>query len=600
MTAHRYRGFQRAIGVGLLLVAAAFASPRKGRLAIATPRGAATRADLILIDGKILTVDTNDSVAEALAISGDKIVAVGSNMQIRSRATKSTRVIDLRGRTATPGLIDSHGHFADGGVNELYALDLSDAPTIDEIVRRVRERVAGRKPGEWIVGNGWDEGKLADRRYAYASDLDKAAPDNPVWLVHTTGHYGVANTAAMKRAHITRDTQNPAAGTIDRDAQGAPTGVLKESAMNRITALIPPISPEQEHDGILHIIDALHREGMTAVKDASIAPHTWDAYRKVFDEGKLTVRVFTLWYAGTTMDSARDTLRRLTALPRPPQSLGNGKLFAGGAKMYMDGSGGGRTAWVYNDWNKNSTGTDTGNQGYPAIAPEIYRQQVRLFHQAGVHVGTHAVGDRAIDMVVDTYATVLAEKPSRGLRHSVIHANIPTEHAIDTIASLEKEYDAGYPELSAPFLWWLGDVYAGNFGPERSARLIPLKTYQSRGIVWTGSSDYFVTPFAARYGIWASVVRETLKGVYGAHPFGTAESVDVHAALRSYTVWAAHQLFLDDKVGALETGKQADIAIWDRDPYSIPAADLKDMKCEMTLFDGQVVYKSASTPVESN
>jgi predicted amidohydrolase YtcJ len=560
---------------------------------------ASPTADLILINGKILTVDAKDSIAEAVAIgAGGKIIAVGSNADVQAHATKATRVIDLHGRTATPGLIDAHGHFADGGVSELYAVDLRDAANIDDVVRRVRARAATLKPGAWLVGSGWDEGKLADHRYVYASDLDKAAPNNPVWLLHTTGHYGAANSSALKLGHITAATQNPAAGTIDRDAQGAPTGVLKESAMSLVTDLIPPTTPEQERNAILHIIEELHAEGMTSVKDASIAPHTWDAYRKVLDEGKLTERVFTLWYVGTTMDTARDTLQRLSALPRPTQSLGDGKLFAGGAKIYMDGSGGGRTAWVYRDWNKNSTDTDTGNKGYPSVDPEIYRQQVRLFHQAGIHVGTHAVGDRAIDMVVDTYAEVLKEKPTRGLRHSVIHANIPTDHAIDTIATLEKQYDAGYPELSAPFLWWLGDVYAGNFGPERSARLVPLKTYQSKGIVWAGSSDYFVTPFEARYGIWASVVRETLKGVYGAHPFGTAESVDVHAALRSYTIWAAHQLFLDDKVGSLEPGKQADIAVWDRDLYTVPAADLKNMKCELTIFNGQVVYKSKTTPIQ--
>jgi predicted amidohydrolase YtcJ len=593
------RRIQIVTAASLLVACAAFFSYRKPAIAFATPAAADPAPDLIVVNGRILTVDAKDSIAEALAVRAGKIVAVGSNAKIQSHATKATRVIDLHGRTATPGLIDSHGHFADGGVNELYFVSLSDAPNIEDVLRRVRERAATRKPGEWIVGTGWDEGKLSDHRYVYASDLDRAAPNNPAWLMHTTGHYGACNTAALKLAHITASTPNPAAGTIDRDAQGAPSGVLKESAMHLVTDLIPPTSPEQEHNAILHIIDALHREGMTAVKDASIAQHTWDAYRRVFDEGKLTVRVFTLWYAGTTMDSARDILRRLTALPRPPQSLGEGRLFAGGAKMYMDGSGGARTAWVYKDWNKNSTDTDTGNKGYPAINPELYRQQVRLFHQAGIHVGTHAVGDRAIDSVVDTYQAVLKEKPTRGLRHSVIHANIPTDHALNTIASLEKEYDAGYLELSAPFLWWLGDVYAGNFGPERSARLIPLKTYRSKGIIWTGSSDYFVTPFAARYGIWASVVRETLKGVYGAHPFGTAESVDVHTALRSYTLWAAHQLFLDDKIGSLEPGKRADIAVWDRDPYAVPAADLKDMKCEMTLFDGQLVYKSASTPIES-
>ena len=581
----------------LVFLAVLFASARRLGGVPAKPDATTPAPDLVLINGKILTVDAKDSIAEAVAIRGGKIIAVGSNAEIQQRAAKETRVVDLHGRTATPGLIDSHGHFVDGGVSDLYDVGLSDAASIADIVRRVRERAASLKLGEWVLGSGWDEGKLSDHRYVFASDLDKAAPNNPVWLTHTTGHYGASNSYAMKMAHITAATQNPPAGTIDRDAQGAPTGVLKESAMDLVTMLIPPTSSQQEHNAILHMIDALHQEGMTAVKDAAIQRQTWDSYRKVLDEGKLTVRVFTLWAAGSTMDSARKTLAHLSALPRPPQSLGDAKLFAGGAKIFMDGSGGARTAWVYQDWNKNSTGVDTGNRGYPAVEPEIYRQQVRLFHQAGVHVGTHAVGDRAIDMVVDTYAEVLKEKPTRGLRHSIIHANIPTDHALDTMAMLEKEYDAGYPELQAPFMWWIGDTYASSFGLERAARLIPLKTYLTKGIQWGGGSDYYVTPFPARYGIWASIARETLKGTYGAHPFGTSESVDVHTALRSYTMWSAHQLFLEDKVGSIETGKQADIAIWNRDIYSVPASDIKNMKCEMTIFSGQIVYKAADTPI---
>jgi predicted amidohydrolase YtcJ len=418
------------------------------------------------------------------------------------------------------------------------------------------------------------------------------APRNPVWLTHTTGHYGVANTLAMKLAHIGRDTQSPPAGTIDRDGQGQPTGVLKEAAMSVLTGLIPPTSPQQEREGILHIIEGLHREGMTAVKDADIQPHTWNSYRDLLAEDKLDMRVFVLWHAGTTLDSARRTLDRILALPRPPQSLGDGRLFSGGAKLYMDGSGGARTAWLYKPWNKNSQEEDAGNYGYPASDPDLYRREVRLFHEAGVHVGTHAIGDRAIDWVVDTYAQLLKEKPTFGLRHSIIHANIPTDHAIAEIARLQRRYDAAYPESQASFLWWIGDTYAGNFGPARSARLNPFKTYLAEGIRWGGGSDYFVTPYPARYGIWASATRQTLKGVYGEHPFGVDEAVDAHAALRSYTVWAARQLFLEDQIGTIEEGKKADIAVWSQDWYTVAPSELRNVRCEMTIFDGKIVYKA--------
>lgn len=547
--------------------------------------------DLILIHGKILTIDAQDSIAEAISIRNGKILAVGSNREILQAAGKA-RVIDLQGKTATPGLIDTHAHLASGGVDELYSVILSDAATIDDVLRRVQAAAAKLKPGQWLTGSGWDEGKLAERRYLLASDLDKVSPRNPVWLVHTTGHYGAANHEALRLAHITAATKDPPAGTIDRDPQGVPTGVLKEAAMDAVVRLIPPDTPEQIRNGILRMIDTMHREGMTAVKDPDIQKPIWDGYAQLQQEKKLTAHICVLWHGGTTLASAHSALKQIQALPRPPASVGDGNLLSCGAKLYMDGSGGARTAWVYQPWSKNSTGIDGGNRGYPSTNPDIYRQQVRLFHQAGVSVGTHAIGDHAIDWVVDTYALVLKEKPTQGLRHSIIHANIPTDHAIDIIASLQKQYDAGYPESQAPFTWWIGDTYAGNFGPQRSLRLNPFHTYQSRGILWGGGSDYEVTPLPARYGLWSSVERETAKGVYGSQPFGTAEAVDVHTALRSYTSWAARQLFLENKIGSLEPGKEADIAVWDQDPYTMPAQELRNLKCAMTLYHGEVVYRA--------
>jgi hypothetical protein len=214
-----------------------------------------------------------------------------------------------------------------------------------------------------------------------------------------------------------------------------------------------------------------------------------------------------------------------------------------------------------------------------------------MLTEAGISVGTHAVGDRGIDWVVDSYAEALKAHPVKGLRHSIIHANVPTDHAIAVMAQLQKTYDAGYPEAQAPFLWWIGDTYAGNFGPKRNPRLEPFNTYVKNGVKWGGGSDYNVTPYAARYGLWASVARETQAAAYGKTPFGMAESVDVHIALKSYTIWAAHQMFLDDRVGSLEVGKDADIAVWDRNPYAIATAQIKDMQCQLTLLAGQVVFR---------
>jgi len=557
--------------------------------------GDAGAADLVLFNGKIITVDARDSLAEALLIRNGKIAAVGTSQEIRKQAPRGALMIDLHGRTATPGLIDSHCHFDETGV--LYDLILGEVAKISDVVELVRQKAVRLKPGEWIRGEGWDEGKLAERRYITAADLDQAAPDNPVWLQHTTGHYGVANSYALRLAKVTAASKAPEAGIIDRDAQGRPSGVLKETAMQLVESLIPPYSHEQQRNGVLRMMADFNKEGMTAAKDPGIDQERWQLYRELLRENLSTVRIFALRKGGRTVESARAALAELQAEPKPPASLGGGMLLSGGVKLFMDGSGGGRTAWVYDPWFKRATEVDAGNTGYPNIEPPVYRQMVALFHHAGIHVSTHAVGDRAIDTVVDTYAALLAEEPSKGLRHGIIHCNIPSDRALDTMVRLEREYDAAYPETQPPFLWWIGDLYAASFGAQRDARLMPYRTYQRRNIPWAAGSDYFVTPYPARYGLWASIVRRTLNGTFGSQPFGTAESVDIHAALRSYTIWAAHQLFLEQQIGSLEPGKDADIAVWDRDLYTVPAEELKDLKCELTLLRGRIVFRSPGTPV---
>jgi predicted amidohydrolase YtcJ len=442
-----------------------------------------------------------------------------------------------------------------------------------------------------VSGSGWDEGKLAERRYVTAADLDKVSPNNPVWLEQTTGHYGVANSYALKMAEVRAETKDPPAGTVDRDTQGRPTGVLKESAAGLVTRLVPPYTREQQKTGIARLVEDFNKEGMTGAKDPGINPQKWDLYQELLREGKLTVRMFALWSGSRDGQNADQVMARVLAQPKPPAALGDGVLLSGGVKMFLDGSGGARTAWMHDEWHKNFSGVDAGNRGYPSIDPDAYRRIVFDLHNAGIHVSTHAIGDRAIDWVLDTYDLALKAKPTKGLRHGIIHDNTPTDHAIDVTARLQRDFDAAYPESQAEFMWWIGDNYAGNLGPARVLRLKPFQTYVRKGIKWAGGSDYPVTPFPARYGLWSSVARRTLHGTFGATPFGENEAVDARTALRSYTAWAAHQLFLDDRVGTIEVAKDADLAVWDRDPYTVPTDQLKEMRCDLTIFKGRIVHR---------
>jgi len=575
-----------AIVIGILLLAAATGH-------------AAAFADLVLNRGSVITENPKDDVVEAVAISNGKILALGSNGAIRKFVGPKTRVIDLAGRTVTPGLIDAHAHMVSTGLADLFEIKLSDTRNIQQILERVAKRAAAAKAGEWVVGSGWDEGKLAENRYPTAAELDRAAPDNPVWLNNTTGHFGVANSRALKLAGIDASTPAPAAGVIGHGADGQPTGTLKEAAMTAIFRAIPPYSVEQRRSAIVYQLPLNHAEGMTGFKDPDIDQSDWEAYRGLALERRLDANVCVLFHTPPTLDEAKRTLDRIHRAQADLTSLGSTSLRVCGAKIFMDGSGVARTAWMYQDWNRTLNEIDSGNHGVPALDPEIYRRQVQLFVDAGVSVGTHAIGDRAIDWVVDTYAAALRSSAKQGLRLAIIHANFPSDHAISVMAELQRRFDSGIPETQAEFMWWLGDAYPSALGVDRSQRMIPLRTYQDNKMIWAGGSDTNVSPYPARYGIWASVARETLNGTHGKTPFGLAQSVDIHAALRSYTIWAARQLFMDLQTGSLEPGKSADLAIWDRDPYSVATDQLKDMICEMTIFRGKIVYERKTGTVQS-
>jgi predicted amidohydrolase YtcJ len=333
------------------------------------------RADLLLVNGRVLTVDSADRIAQAVAIAGNRIVAVGSTAEIERTAAPNARRIDLRGRTVTPGLLDAHAHFSGGGADRLYVLDLSypNVKNIADVAEAVRAKVAAAPHGAWIQGRGWDEGKLAERRVITAKDLDAVSPENPVVLTQTTGHYVVANSVALRLAGITKETRDPPNGTIDRNPDGTPTGLLREGAAGLVRRLTPSRSAAETDAGIRDFVKAFNAEGMTGLKDPGISTETWNIYKKVEQDSALNVRVFVLWSGGRSVEAAKRVIAEHAATTKPYESTGDDHLVAGGVKLYVDGSGGARTAWLYEDWNKNYRDVDTGNRGYPASNADTRR-----------------------------------------------------------------------------------------------------------------------------------------------------------------------------------------------------------------------------------
>ena len=548
-------------------------------------------ANTVLRHGTVLTVDEQDHVAQALAIRDGKIVAVGTDADIGKLIGPSTRVIELAGRTVTPGMIDTHAHVLDGLTAELFKIDLTTAASVAEVLARVKAEAEKLPAGAWVQAFGWNEGVIAEHHPPSLAELDAVTAGHPALLENVTHHYAMVNSAALALVGFQSGSIEIKGGTIVRGADGKPTGLLKEKAQDVLLAVIPPPTDAQSHQAIQAVLGRLHSLGLTGVKDI-VYPPAWNAYMAFEKSDGLTAHICPLMWAGSTLDSARVTLAAIQKGRSDIASFPGKDLTVCGAKILLDGSAMGHTAWRNEDYAANPHFAGPAGRGYPLVDPDQYQAMVKLFNAAGVPVGTHAIGDRAIDLVVDSYAAALKESPHFGLRHAIIHEHEPTAHALEVMQQLQTKYDAGIPETQASFLYYLGDSLPGAFGPDQSQHIMPFATYRKLGLIYSNGSDFPVTSIAPQIGLWASVAREPLKGVYGQHPFGTAESVDIHTALRSYTLWSAHQLFLDKETGSLEPGKWADLAIWDRNPYAIPTAELKGMKCTMTLYKGKVVFEA--------
>jgi len=548
--------------------------------------------DLALINGNIITVDRRDRIAEAVGVGSGKILKVGRNAEIRSLIDSKTKVIDLLGKTVTPGMIDVHNHFAMSGINEVFVFNLRypKVKSIRELLKIVREEAEKTAAGRWVQGRGWDEALFEERRYVNRWDLDPVSPKNPVVLTHTSGHYIAVNSLALRLAGISKGTPEPRGGTIEKDPKtGEPTGILKEEpAMNIVRKVVPPWSVEETERGIARAQELVLTEGITAVKDPGVDNVSLEAYRNLRRRGELRLRAYLLY----KVDTASQTEDAVNSL----KVGGDDTLVLGGLKMFLDGSGMGRTAWMYRDWNKNFRERDVGNKGYPVVDPDEFKRMVKIAHKAGFQIGAHAIGDRAIDFTLEAYEEALKESPRRSSRHTIIHSNAPTPRELERMKRLGDNLAI---ETQSPFLYFIGDSYAGNFGPSRSRQMIPLRSYIERGITVGNSADWFVCPFPPKFGIWAAIERRTWKETYGPHPFGRRESVTVRDALRTYTALAARCLFMEDKVGTIETGKYADLAVWSDDLYSVPTRRIRDLSIEMTIVGGKIEHVNPSATVQA-
>jgi predicted amidohydrolase YtcJ len=537
--------------------------------------------ELVLVNGRIHTIDDERPLATAVAIRDGRFVAVGSDREMRALAGAATRVEDLGGAAVVPGLIDAHNHLQSTG-RMLREVQLFDTRSIAEIVERVAARVGETPPGEWIVGRGWDESLLGEGRHPTRHDLDAVSPDHPV-VIHRVWNKLVCNSAALRVAGIDRDTPDPPAdvlysGSFERDEQGEPTGLFRDRAKEMIGNHIPQPTEEERVGAIQEACRAYNAVGLTGVAEPGLYPEEIRAFDRARREGKLTVRTDMLMAAwGFGSPDTEAGLEERFASMGVGGGLGDDLLRLEGIKLMIDGGMSDRTARMFQPYLD-----EPENRGTWVVEPERLKRLIRFVHDLGWPMDIHTCGDEAQETVVQAFASAQRDNPKPWLRHRVHHAYFPTPAALAAMA------EAGIPAVvSSPFLTNLGEGFVNSVGPERASRAMPMRTYLNAGVPLAGSSDSYITDYNPWVGMDAAVNRTT---VAYRDLDRAAEGITPEEALRSYTLGGAFVTGREDRQGSITPGKLADLVVLDRDPLAIPPDQLDQVRPTATMLGGRWVY----------
>lgn len=527
--------------------------------------------DLILLNGNILTVDEDFYRAEAVAIKDGIILRVGDNREVKPLAGKGTKIIDLRGKAVLPGFNDAHCHMWMFGV-QLSQINCRSPPTksIAEILEKIGRRVKRTPPGRWIVGWGYDDTKLAEKRHPNRWDLDKVSPKNPVALRRTCGHTMVVNTRALEIVGYGKETPQPEGGEIEKDPNsGEPTGILRETAMSPVNDITRAYSVEEIEEAIKLACQHGLREGLTSYQEAGLLTNAIKAYQRLHAREELPVRVYMM-VSSDILDGILEA--GITT------GFGDDWLRVGPIKVMMDGGMGGKTAALYEPYE----GTKD-NVGIIYMSQEKLDSLVKRAHDAGFQIAIHAIGDRAIDVSLNALERAIKENPREDHRHRIEHCGLSTPPLTGRLRRLGV-LPAGQP----PFLYNIGDSFNTNLGPKRIKWTYPFKTWFEEGLRPSGSSDRPVVLGAPLLGIWAAVNRETEAGVV----LAPEEGVTPEQAIRMYTINAAYASFEEGVKGSIEPGKLADLVVLSDDPTRVPPQKIRDIKVLKTIVAGRVAYEA--------
>ena len=544
------------------------------------------KATQIYRNGTILTMDSRGSVASALAVEGNVVLAVGTDDDVMAHAGPDTVVTDLRGRTMLPGFIDGHSHFVWAGLMFATQLDLSSPPVgkvkdIAEIRDLLKEKAASTPKGEWILGYGYDDTALADRRHPLASDMDDVTPDHPVLLRHVSGHLCSCNSRALALVGYDRNTPDPLGGIIRRDGHGNPNGVLEEPpAMNPVAALLPEASEEDWMRSIVTACDAYTAKGVTSAQDGFTQEKQWAQLRKAHEKGLLRNRVQIL------PGVSRMDINTFNTHVSGTQLTADGKISLGAAKLLADGSLQCYTGYLSNPYHKVIYDLPDGPmwRGYPMEPEQQFIEKVVGLHRQGWQLAIHGNGDDAIQMILNAYEEAQKRYPRADARHIIIHCQTVREDQLDRIKRL-----GVVPSFFVVHTYFWGDRHYEMFlGQDRAERISPLRSALKRGIPFSNHNDTFVTPIDPLLSVWSAVNRRTS----GGRILGENQTIPVMDALRSVTSWAAYQACEERIKGSLEPGKLADFVILEANPLTVAKETIKDIGISATIVGDEVVYGS--------
>jgi predicted amidohydrolase YtcJ len=528
------------------------------------------QADLLLQGGVVWTGVPGALPAQAVAVRDGKILTVGTTEALRRLRGPVTRVVELAGRMVVPGFVDSHTHFIPGGF-QLSSVDLRDAADPEEFSRRIGEFARSIPAGTWITGGDWDHemwgGELPRREW-----IDALTPEHPVLVSRLDGHMALANSLALELGGVTGSTEVPEGGEMVLDpVSGEPTGIFKDEAMGLVSRAIPDPSEDELDAALDAAIDYALSQGVTQTHHMGTSWAEFETFRRAESDGRLKMRVYSV-VPIATWARLRDYIAE--------NGRGDDRLWWGGVKGFVDGSLGSTTAWFYDPYTD-----DPATSGLLTTDTASLRRWALAADEAGLQVIIHAIGDRANDWLLDVYEEAERENGPRDRRFRVEHAQHLSPSALPRFAAL-----GVIPSMQPYHAIDDGRWAEKRIGPERIKTTYAFRSLLDAGASLAFGSDWTVAPMDVRRGLYAAVTRRTLDG---ANPAGWVpeERIELEEALRAYTLGSAGAGFMEGKVGTLEEGKYADMAILSQDLFAVDPVDLPAVQVDLTIVEGEIVYR---------